>query len=101
MVDDSEVLGLGCDVGEAAAAGVVVALVLVTDFLEVGGDGEFLVPGTGPDVGEAAGGEEGRYFGLDVAGSADGGYVWTGGGELGLEFRGVLAVVGEAEVARS
>jgi hypothetical protein len=101
FVKDTEVLGLGGDIWESTAGSVVVSLVLVTDGLEVALDREVLVPWAREEIGETSGGEEDGPFGRDIAGSADGGYVWAGSWELGLEFGGVFSVVGETEVTGS
>jgi hypothetical protein len=59
-----------------------------------------LVGGARPDVGETAGGKEDGDFGLDIARSSHGCHVWTGSRELGLEFQGVLPVVGNTVISR-
>lgn len=101
MIDNTEILGLGCDVWEAAAGSVVEASILVADLLEVRRDGDFLVQWSRPEVGESAGREEHGSLRLDVPRPADGSHIWARGGELRLELGGVLAVVGEAVIANS
>lgn len=90
-----------CNIWESTSLSIVETLEVIANFGEILGDSDFLVQRTRPNVGETAGGEEDGNFGLDVTSSADTGDVWAGSGELGLEFQGVLAVVGEAVVTGS
>ena len=101
LVNDSEVLSLCCNIWESTSLSIVETLEVIANLGEILGDSEFLVQRTRPNVRETARGEEDGNFGLDVTSSADTGDVWAGSRELGLEFQGILAVVGEAVVTRS
>lgn len=105
LFEDSEVPALGGNVGERTALWIELAGPLVAERGQVGADGLLLPPRTLPEVREAAGREEHALLGESAGRGADRGDPGAGGGELGREVGGVLAVVGlargpDARVAR-
>jgi hypothetical protein len=89
------------DIGKSSPPRIIPAFILAPDFTQIGIDGIFLIRGSRPDVREAAGGKVDGLFGLNKGYASYGGYPGTGGGEVGLEFRFIVAVFGEAIVSWS
>jgi hypothetical protein len=80
---------------------IIEALEIIADLMQVFADGYFLVGWARPDVGKAARREEDAHLWGDIPCRSYRCYVRTGGGELRLEFQGVLPVVGDAVVSGS